>query len=80
MDADLTDIAAKLTSPGKGVLASDESTSTIGKRLAKSGIDNTEVRRSKSICACLACTLTVMQLRPARAGEPESVQRAVLHG
>nr|AHK23672.1 class I fructose-1,6-bisphosphate aldolase [Chromera velia] len=37
---------AALTAKGKGILASDESTSTIGKRLEKAGFENTEeVRR-----------------------------------
>ncbi len=35
--------ARYLSSPGKGILAADESTPTIGKRLAKHGIENTEV-------------------------------------
>ena len=33
----------KLTRGGKGILAADESTGTIGKRLAKDKLDNTEV-------------------------------------
>lgn len=36
-------IARALTSDGKGILAADESTGTIGKRLNKEGLDNSEV-------------------------------------
>lgn len=35
--------ASQLATKGKGLLASDESTGTIGKRLEKAGIENTEV-------------------------------------
>lgn len=42
-NTDLKSIAEKLTIRGKGILASDESTGTIGKRLEKSGLENTEV-------------------------------------
>lgn len=42
--ASLAAVAAKLAAPGKGILAADESTSTIGKRLEKvGGLENTEV-------------------------------------
>lgn len=44
-NAELCEVAQQLTAPGKGLLASDESTGTIGKRLAKAGIENTEVGR-----------------------------------
>ena len=43
--AELCETIQQLTAPGKGLLASDESTGTIGKRLAKAGIANTEVGR-----------------------------------
>ncbi len=42
-NTDLKSTAEKLTIRGKGILASDESTGTIGKRLEKSGLENTEV-------------------------------------
>ena len=45
--AELCEVAQQLTATGKGLLASDESTSTIGKRLAKAGIENTEVGRQR---------------------------------
>lgn len=37
--------AGKIASPGKGILAVDESTKTIGKRLASIGVENTEANR-----------------------------------
>ncbi len=40
---DLSAVARRLVAPGKGLLASDESTGTIGKRLEKVGLQNTEV-------------------------------------
>lgn len=40
---DLIDTARQLTAKGKGLLASDESTGTIGKRLTKAGLTNDEV-------------------------------------
>ncbi|PNH10678.1 Fructose-bisphosphate aldolase B [Tetrabaena socialis] len=47
MAAELASVAAKLAAPGKGLLASDESTGTIGKRLEKAGLPNTEeIRRA----------------------------------
>jgi fructose-bisphosphate aldolase class I len=45
-NASLCETAQRLTARGKGLLAADESTGTIGKRLAKAGIDNTEARGS----------------------------------
>lgn len=42
---DLIQIARSLVAPGKGILASDESPSTLGKRLEKHGISNTEEHR-----------------------------------
>lgn len=41
--ADLRNTASQLAAKGKGLLASDESIGTIGKRLEKAGIANTEV-------------------------------------
>lgn len=43
---ELVETAQKLCSPGKGILASDESTGTIQKRFDAAGIDNTEVNRA----------------------------------
>jgi len=40
-------IAQALTAPGKGILASDESPSTIGRRLERAGVVNTEDNRRK---------------------------------
>jgi len=41
----IEDIARKLVSGGKGILAADESNSTIAKRFAPAGIENTETNR-----------------------------------
>lgn len=43
--ADLHTIAKQMVAPGKGILAADESTSTIGKRFEKIQIENTEANR-----------------------------------
>lgn len=45
--AELENVAAAMVSPGKGILAIDESTATIGKRLASVGLDNEEPIRHK---------------------------------
>jgi fructose-bisphosphate aldolase class I len=42
---ELAETAAKIASPGKGILAVDESTKTIGKRLASIGVENSEEAR-----------------------------------
>eukprot|EP00188_Purpureofilum_apyrenoidigerum_P004904 Plantae.Rhodophyta-Purpureofilum_apyrenoidigerum.ctg5914.p1 GENE.Plantae.Rhodophyta-Purpureofilum_apyrenoidigerum.ctg5914~~Plantae.Rhodophyta-Purpureofilum_apyrenoidigerum.ctg5914.p1 ORF type:complete len:411 (+),score=70.14 Plantae.Rhodophyta-Purpureofilum_apyrenoidigerum.ctg5914:86-1318(+) len=42
---ELKQTAAKIASPGKGILAVDESTKTIGKRLASIGVENSEESR-----------------------------------
>ncbi|TMN20253.1 class I fructose-bisphosphate aldolase [Pseudoxanthomonas sp. X-1] len=43
----LAETAQALVAPGKGILAIDESTATIGKRFAAVGIENTEARRRR---------------------------------
>lgn len=42
---ELSDIAQKIVAPGKGILAADESTGTMGKRLQKINVENTEENR-----------------------------------
>src|ERR1700759_2394895 len=42
---ELNAIAKKMVAPGKGLLAADESTGTIGKRFDKIGVANTEENR-----------------------------------
>ena len=42
---EVIEVAQRLCAPGKGILAADESTGTIGKRLAHVGIANTETMR-----------------------------------
>lgn len=44
---ELSDIAKAIVAPGKGILAADESTATIGKRFANIGVENTEDNRRK---------------------------------
>lgn len=44
---ELRDIAAQLVTPGKGILAADESNSTAGKRLETVGLDNTPENRRR---------------------------------
>ena len=39
----LRQVADELASTGKGILAADESTGTIGKRFLKNGVENSEV-------------------------------------
>jgi fructose-bisphosphate aldolase class I len=41
----LENTAREMTSPGKGILAADESTGTIGRRFAAIGVESTEERR-----------------------------------
>ena len=53
----LREVASRLTAPGKGILASDESTGTIGKRLERAGLQNTEVRLSIAL-SCLYRPIT----------------------
>src|SRR3954447_6210269 len=43
--SELNDIARKLVAPGKGILAADESDSTIKKRFDSIGVDSTEDNR-----------------------------------
>lgn len=42
---ELAETANKIATPGKGILAADESTGTIGKKFAAAGIENTEENR-----------------------------------
>jgi len=44
---ELRNIAAKIMAPGKGILAADESTGTIGKRLSSINLENNETNRRK---------------------------------
>ena len=45
LKAELRRIAEAIVAPGKGILAADESTGTMGKRLAGIGVENTEENR-----------------------------------
>ncbi|XP_046386170.1 fructose-bisphosphate aldolase isoform X2 [Ischnura elegans] len=45
LQEELRSIANRIVAPGKGILAADESTATIGKRFADIGVENTEENR-----------------------------------
>merc|ERR1712179_425605 len=47
LQEELKRIANQITSPGKGILAADESGPTMGKRLADVGLENTDENRRK---------------------------------
>ena len=47
MSAELIDVANRLAAKGRGILAADESTGTIGKRLEKAGLVNDEETRRR---------------------------------
>lgn len=47
LQQELRRIANAITAKGKGILAADESVSTMGKRLADIGVENTEENRRK---------------------------------
>ncbi|KAH9488003.1 hypothetical protein Btru_066803 [Bulinus truncatus] len=46
-EEELADIARRLTAPGKGILAADESVSTCGKRLQEINVENNEENRRR---------------------------------
>ena len=45
--AELIETARAIAAPGKGILAADESTGTIGQRFTKISVENTEQNRRK---------------------------------
>ena len=45
LQKELSDIAQYIVAPGKGILAADESTATVGKRFADIGVENNEENR-----------------------------------
>lgn len=45
LKAELKKIAEQIVAPGKGILAADESTTTIGKRLEQISVENNEANR-----------------------------------
>jgi hypothetical protein len=45
LQEELSKIANAIVAPGKGILAADESTATIGKRFADIGIENNDTNR-----------------------------------
>ena len=48
----LHDTARDLVGPGKGILAADESTGTIGKRFDTIGVENTEAEPARATARC----------------------------
>jgi len=52
---ELSDIAKRIVAPGKGILAADESTGTIGKRLETIGLENDEENRRLYRSLLLTC-------------------------
>merc|ERR1712142_1402383 len=59
LQEELRRIANAIVAPGKGILAADESTGTMGKRLAGIGVDNTEENRRKYIQLLFTCDKTL---------------------
>ena len=45
LQKELSDIAQYIVAPGKGILAADESTATVGKRFTDIGVENNEDNR-----------------------------------
>merc|ERR1739838_942491 len=59
LQEELRRIANAIVAPGKGILAADESTGTMGKRLAGIGVDNTEENRRKYRQLLFTCDKTL---------------------
>lgn len=62
----LTEVAARLAAKGKGLLASDESIGTIGKRIEKAGLANTEVRQASLLRQTRSVHTAVQPVVPCR--------------
>ena len=58
LQKELKEIAQAIVAPGKGILAADESTGTMGKRLANIGLENTEENRRKYRQLLFTCDKT----------------------
>ena len=66
-EAELRETAAKLVAPGKGILAADESTGTIGKRVRVQlmcALGVSGISRCSSTCS-LSCFLATQHLEQA---------------
>ena len=61
LQKELKEIAQAIVAPGKGILAADESTGTMGKRLANIGLENTEENRRKYRQLLFTCDKTRIQ-------------------
>merc|ERR1712121_466457 len=59
LQEELRRIANAIVAPGKGILAADESTGTMGKRLANIGVENTEENRRKYRQLLFTCDKTL---------------------
>merc|ERR1711887_193438 len=59
LQEELRRIANAIVAPGKGILAADESTGTMGKRLAGIGVENTEENRRKYRQLLFTCDKTL---------------------
>jgi fructose-bisphosphate aldolase class 1 len=89
----LKEVAAELVRPGRGILAADESVPTIGKRLSKHHVANTEVLHSyhgmqhhtrctlaRHTLGCMICILALNLITlECIAGEETPIQRALHH-
>jgi hypothetical protein len=70
LHTNLAQVAAALAAPGKGILASDESIGTIGKRLEKAGLVNDEVNHQLGCGAAAAPAVTAPAAAAAAGDEP----------
>ena len=78
--AELCQIASVLAAKGKGLLASDESTATIGKRLEKAGIANTEVAAYNELSFARIRYGTLLETLLCSAGAQTKLPSKLLHG
>ena len=58
LQKELKEIALAIVAPGKGILTADESTGTMGKRLANIGLENTDENRRKYRQLLFTCDKT----------------------
>ncbi|KAM6923812.1 fructose-bisphosphate aldolase B [Xenentodon cancila] len=56
---ELADIAQRIVAPGKGILAADESTGTMGKRLQKINVENNEENRRSYRDILFSCDASI---------------------
>ena len=63
LQRELKEIASAIVAPGKGILAADESTGTMGKRLAGCGLENTGESSGQVCSAILIPSTSLLQTR-----------------